>query len=130
MCLIPVLPMAPARWPRRDFYRVGEGADDHLKALESWVRGGRVHPYGRSSFEEYGDAVFGQEGEVEFESRLAVYSGLSWRLRAVRRGDLTGKDAVFCSGYSHPGDAAYTALSLIEEHDREEFEARLVVGVA
>lgn len=124
-----LLPMAPPLYPRNPWRRIGENGDANMRTLETWVRGGSFHPYGETAVDRYGvENLFDHPGILELKAGLATVTGLTWTLYAVRAGD--GSDYVHCGGHSHPGDAAYMALSLIEEDDREAWEAGLVVGIA
>ncbi len=113
---------------------VGAGA---IRALEHWVRGGTFHKYGRTVFdqlvEELGtpDAAVERMHEVrarlKFEGELRD-GGLRWMVTYQRSGDRDAQG--LSSGPSTVEDVAYSALTMIEEHEREVYEQTTVLGLA
>jgi hypothetical protein len=113
---------------------VGTGT---IRALEHWVRGGTFHKYGRSVYdqllEELGTPEAAVERMHEVRSRLKFEGelrdgGLRWMVTYQRSGDRTSSG--FSSGQSTPEDVAYSALTMIEEHEREVYEQTAMGGLA
>jgi hypothetical protein len=124
-------PMGPPLWPERVMYRWGE-VPETVEILERWIMGARVHPYGSTSQEQYGwEAAYRNPPHLDLRG-VNDGDGTRWTVSGWRRGHTTGEQSgrFFCSGYSHPADACYSALTLIEEEEREKWEAALVLGVA
>lgn len=107
-----------------------------IQALEHWVTGGTFHQYGVRVFdqlvEELGTAEPAVERMHEVRSRLHFEGklrdgGLRWMVSYQRSGDHDANG--FSSGPSTAEDVAYSALTMIEQHEREVYE-RQVVGLA
>lgn len=120
--------MQPPLFPPRQWYTVGDRPET-LVVLEKWVTGATFHRYAPNGWELFD--VFAREeipALLEFHANLIFPGRLTWSYRYQRAGDPEGTG--HGSGHSHPADAAYCALSMIEEHERELFESTLLVGVA
>jgi hypothetical protein len=140
-------------FPRRDWIgpeerdaaeriALGGSAARHLivgpvRALEHWVKGGTFHRYGRSVYQQLEDELGSAEAAVEeihrvgsrlkFEGEM-VDGRLRWMVTYRRSGD---PDAFgLSSGGSTAQDVAYSALHMIEEHEREVYERDTVLGLA
>lgn len=111
-----------------------------VAVLEHWVRGGSFHRYGLTSLDELQrdglslDDTVAQTHyckprlSIEGHLREGYGRGTWWSISYQRLGvsEAYGGNA----GYSTAEDAAYAALTLIEEHEREQYVEHLVLGVA
>lgn len=123
------LPMAEPLWPERSSHKIGDHPET-IGILERWARGERVHPYGFTAAEEFGwDAAYHHPQHLDIRG-VSDGDRLRWSVYGWRRGDEHAAGRIHCSGYSHPADACYSALTMIEEHEREQWEAALVLGLA
>lgn len=122
--------MTAPLFPERHIYTIGERGDT-METLRLWVNGGTFHPYAVPVWQREGF-----EHDRRDDGRLLKYEGkmdemghMRWVVFFRQRGD-DGSGTGLCGGYSHPADAAYSALHLIEEDERERYEQELVIGVA
>ena len=124
----------PPLFPARLSHRTAETGDLAQKALLRWVRGGTFHPYAKPRHEEE-DWEPGEQkdnpGVLEYEGRFLDWGGyVVWGVHYNRAGDPDPDAQGSNYGYSSAEDAAYAALTLIEEYERERYLSRLVVGIA
>lgn len=108
-----------------------------VRALEHWVKGGTFHRYTRSVYHQLEDDLGSAEAAVEQMHRIRarlkfdgelVEGRLRWTVSYQRAGDPDAYGGA--SGMSTAPDAAYSALTLIEEHEREIYEQTTVLGLA
>lgn len=109
--------MAEALYPeRRGMYHV----DDHPEApriLEAWVKGRDFHPYVPPRFVSWEDRREWPE-YLELHGQWVQEAGyLRWSLRYQRVGEPDSRG--FHSGAGGVNAICYSALSMIEAHDRE-----------
>lgn len=117
--------LEPELYPPRNFYHWGE-RPEALVNLERWVKGGSFHRYGQPSHEHED-----YDRDVTPELKIAgdlVDGSMRWHVFYQRFGVAAAWGGG--SGSSHPADVAYSALTLIEEHERQEWIERLVIGIA
>lgn len=121
-------------YPERHWWHAGDCGKQPLKDIVKWTQGGTFHRYGRTFIESHGDVdealllMCAHRALVEFTSTIARHYTLDWSLFAVRTGDPASR--VLVRPHMTPEDAAYAALTLIEQDDREYYEQNLVVGFA
>jgi hypothetical protein len=119
--------LAEELYPDRSLYRSGE-RPEAIDDLQMWVKGGTFHKYGQPAH-EHEDYDWNVKPTLQFVGEL-IDGSMRWRVFYQRFG-VPGNDGWGASsGYSHPADAAYGALHLIEEHERETWLERLVIGIA
>lgn len=125
--------MGPPLWPDRSSYRIGS-TPETVAILSRWAAGARIHPYGLTALEQYGyDACTEHPCHLDVRGTRdggGFTDALRWSVYGWRNGATETADRVHCSGYSDAGDACYAALHLIEEQEREDWEAALVLGLA
>lgn len=124
----------PPLFPDRSWYRTGETGESAQKALLRWVRGGSFHPYAKARHEEE-DWEPGESkdnpGVLEYEGHFLDWGGyVVWGVRYNRAGDPDWEAHGSNYGYGSAEDAAYSALTMIEEYERSRYIERLVVGIA
>jgi hypothetical protein len=114
-------------YPDRLVYGTAE-RPEAVHDLERWVKGGTFHRYGQPAHEheEYDRTI---DASLRFTGEL-VDGWMRWRVEYRRFGVPHIDGWGMSGGYSHPADAAYGALHLIEEHERQEWLERLVIGIA
>ncbi len=113
-------------YPHRDWVEAGKCGKQPLEDLEAWVRGGTFHRYGVKATER-GPTI---EDALErcrdyphvltFDGKLSWIRGMDWSVKFRQVGDPDSWGMT--SPHMTPEDAAYAALSMIEEHERDLFE--------
>lgn len=149
MSLLEEEPLFPQRhWvgpPERDAAEriaLGGSAAKHLivgpvRALEHWVKGGTFHRYARSAYQQLEDELGSAEAAVEqlhrvgsrlkFEGEL-IDGDVRWKVSYQRSGDPDAHG--LSSGGMTAQDVAYSALTMIEQHEREVYEQTTIVGLS
>ena len=127
--------MEPARYPHREIVHAGECGKQPLDDLRVWTQGLTFHPYGVRAYdrgptiEEALERMREHPAALEFQGKMTIWgSGLEWHVRFRQAGDPDSWGS--CGWHMTPEDAAYAALALIEEQEREAYEEALVVGIA
>jgi hypothetical protein len=125
----------PSLYPRRTFVRAGECGLQPLRDLEAWVKGGAFHRYGVKAYdrgptlEEALERMREIPGILKIDGELLDYrSRIEYWITYRQTGDTDSYG--FGGAYFTPEDAAYSALSYIEERERKVYEENLVVGLA
>lgn len=130
-----MIALAPPRYPKRNGYRAGECGREPLKDLERWVKGLTFHPYGVAAHDRAATVEEALENmrecpcRLEFTGEMLGYRGyVEFWITYRQAGDPDSSG--FGGAYLTPEDAAYSALSMIEAHEREVYEENLVAGLA
>lgn len=119
----------PPLYPERGCYQIGDDAAvGAFERLRLWVRGSVFHPYGFVAREH-------PDYDIETGPLLDVRAALTGAFGSMRF-TITYRQAGgfgrtgFVSGHSSLDDAAYSALTGIEQDERDFYECDLVEGVA
>lgn len=124
-------------YPHRGFVKAGECGHEPIKHLEQWVRGIPFHPYGVAAhdrgptLDEALQQIRYHPGILEFDGKLDQSGGtrgIRWGVRFQQAGDPDSWGST--RPHMTAEDAAYAALALIEEHERDLFEQASPVGHA
>jgi hypothetical protein len=121
-------------YPERSTVRAGECGKQPIKDLEAWVRGGTFHRYGvratdrGPTVEEALARCRDYPHVLTFAGEASWIRGLNWGVRFRQVGDPDSWGMT--TPHMTPEDAAYAALTLIEEHEREVYELTVPIGFA
>lgn len=122
--------MPERQFPKRDFFKWGETGRRAQDALAQWVGGRSFVPNVPPVWESEGFFTDGRRDHapvLKYEGELRD-GYVRWRVEYRQHGDLDSWG--MSSGASCAEDAAYSACSMIETHELEQFEAELVLGTA
>lgn len=125
--------LEPMVYPHRDWIEAGKCGYKPIQDLRTCVLGGTFHKYGvrgcdkGSSVEEELQRMQDVPGMLKFTGKLGSGS-VEFGVLAFQAGDLGS----WVSSQPHltAEDAAYAVLTLIEEHEREEYVKGLVMGLS